>query len=44
MNREQAKKLLKMLDRINQEIDLLGEMIVNNKLRHVPIPVKTKIK
>ena len=40
MNRTQAKKVLQMLERINQEIDLLGNVILNKGLKHVPIPVK----
>jgi len=40
MNREKAKKLLQMLDRINQEIDVLGHMILKKKLKPAPIPVK----
>ena len=41
MNKEQAKKVLKMLDRINQEIDLLGNTIFNPALKPAPIKVKS---
>lgn len=41
MNKEQAKRVLLMLDRINQEIDLLGNTILNKSLK--PAPVKVKI-
>ncbi len=41
MNKEQAKRVLVMLDRVNQEIDLLGSIILNKSLR--PVPVKAKI-
>jgi hypothetical protein len=44
MNREQAKKLLQMLDRIHHEIDILGQMILRNKLKPVPVHVKNKNK
>ena len=40
MNKEQAKKILLMLDRINQEIDLLGNTILNKTLKPAPIRVK----
>lgn len=42
MNKDHAKKVLKMLDRLNQEIDLLGNIILKNKMK--PIPVRIKIK
>lgn len=40
MNKVQAKKVLRMLERINQEIDLLGNVILNRKLKPSAIPVK----
>ena len=40
MNKEQAKKILLMLDRINQEIDLVGNAILNKTLKPAPIGVK----
>lgn len=40
MNKEQAKKVLMMLNRINQEIDMLGNAILNKNLK--PIPVRAK--
>lgn len=42
MNREKAKKLLQMLDRINQELDVLGHMILDKKLKPAPIRVKSR--
>lgn len=44
MNKEKAKKVLLMLDRINQEIDLLGNMIFNKALKPASIKVKSKDK
>jgi hypothetical protein len=41
MNKEQAKRALVILDRINQEIDVLGNSILNKSLK--PAPVKVKI-
>lgn len=40
MNKEQGKKILMMLDRINQEIDLVGNAILNKTLKPTPIGVK----
>ena len=40
MNKIQAKKVLLMLDRISQEIDILGNTILNNPLKPVPMSVK----
>ena len=37
MNKIQAKKVLQMLDRIGQEIDILGNTILNNSLKPVPV-------
>lgn len=42
MDRNHARKVLKMLDRINQEIDLLGNLILQNKTKPVPVPIKAK--
>lgn len=41
MNKEQAKKVLRMLDRINQEIDFLGHTIFNTALKPAPVKVKS---
>ena len=40
MNKLQAKKVLLMLTRINQEIDLLGNIVLNKTLKPVPVKVK----
>jgi hypothetical protein len=44
MNKEKAKKALLMLDKINQEIDLLGNTIFNKTLKPAPIKVKSSDK
>jgi hypothetical protein len=44
MNKKQVKKVLLMLDRINQEIDILGNMMFNASLKPVPIKVKDENK
>lgn len=41
MNKERAKRILLMLDRINQEIDVLGKTIFNKNLKPAPIKVKS---
>ena len=41
MNKEQVKKVLLMLDRINQKIDILGNTMFNTSLKPVPIKVKS---
>lgn len=42
MNRERAKTVLMKIERINQEIELLGNLILRNKLKPLPIPVKQR--
>ena len=42
MNRNRARKVLQMLDRLNQEIDYLGNIILQNKTKPVPVPAKAK--
>jgi hypothetical protein len=42
MNTERAKNVLQMIDRISQEIDLLGKLILQRKLKPVPVPAKRK--
>ena len=41
MNKKQVKKVLLMLDRISQEIDILGSTMFNASLKPVPIKVKS---
>ena len=41
MNKEQAKKVLMMLNRINQEIDIIGNAILNKNLKPIPVRVKS---
>lgn len=31
-----------MLERLNQEIDVLGNLILQNKTKPVPVPIKVK--
>lgn len=40
MNRERALKIMKILDRINQEIDALGKVALPNQLKPAPVRVK----
>ena len=42
MNTERAKTILQKIDRISQEIDLLGKLILQRKLKPIPVPVKSK--
>jgi len=42
MNSKQAKRVLMMLDRIGQEIDLLGNIILQRKIKPIPVIVKGK--
>lgn len=42
MDKKQAKKVLAMLDKINDEINILGNIILKRKLKPVPVPIKTK--
>ncbi|MCG8306724.1 MAG: hypothetical protein MI975_04975 [Cytophagales bacterium] len=42
MSKEHAKKILVILDRVNQELDLLGNIIMQNKLKPIPVPVEHK--
>ena len=42
MKSKQAKKVLMMLDRIGQEIDVLGNIILQRRIKTVPVPVKNK--
>ena len=44
MNKKQVKEVLLILDRINQEIDILGNMMFNASLKPVPIKVKSEDK
>jgi len=44
MTREHAKKVLMLLDRINQEIDILGNAIRTTKLNPMPVPVHGNVK
>lgn len=39
MNEDNAKKILMMLDRINKEIDFLGNAILKDKVEPVPVHV-----
>ena len=41
MNKEQAKKVLMMLNRISQEIDILGNAFLNKSLKPIPVRVKS---
>jgi hypothetical protein len=40
MDRIKAKHILKTLERINIEIDLLGKILVNKGMKPVPVHVK----
>lgn len=42
MDKKRAKKVLAMLDKINDEIVILGNIIIKSKLKPVPVPIKTK--
>lgn len=44
MNKDNARKILKMLDRINQELDFLGNAILREKVEPVPVRVKNEDK
>ena len=44
MNKENAIKILKMLDRLNEEIDFMGKAILREKLKPVPVHVKNNNK
>ena len=41
MNKEKAKKILMVLNRINQEIDILGNKLLNKQLKPAPVKVKS---
>ena len=40
MELREAKRVLEMLDRINREIDLLGNILVPKKTKPVPVMAK----
>ena len=42
MNMNNAKKILALLDRIGNEIDLLAKNISDQKPQPIPVPVKEK--
>ncbi len=44
MNKEHAKRVLMLLERINQEIDILGSAILKTKLNPIPVRVKGNVK
>ena len=41
MNKEKAKKVMMVLDRINREIDFLGKVIVPKTPNPAPVRVKS---
>lgn len=42
MDMNQANRVLAMLDRINKEIDVIGNIILKRKVKPVPVPVRSK--
>ena len=42
MNSKEAKKVLLMLEKINREIDILGNIITKPKLKPIPVPVNQR--
>lgn len=41
MKQSQLKKILQVLDKLNQEIDVLGNSVLKTPLKPMPIPVRT---
>ncbi len=42
MDRMKAKRVLMMLDKLNNEIDLLGKILVNRGMKPIPVHVKVQ--
>ncbi len=42
MDRLKAKSILAVLDKINNEIDLVGKILINNQLKPVPARVRAQ--
>jgi len=40
MKSSQAKKILRVLDRLNARAELIGKMILQNNVKPAPIPIR----